>query len=134
MVFHSGSLSWHQANMSVTMRMAGRGGIDVGAARDVFLEDVVLDRAGELSRSAPCFRATATYSASRMAAVELMVIEVETSSSGMPSKSASMSAREQMATPTLPTSPRARGWSESMPICVGRSKATERPVWPCASR
>ena len=35
-----------------------------------------------------------------------------------------------MATPTLPTSPRARGWSESRPICVGRSNATERPVCP----
>ena len=36
--------------MSVTMRMAGRDGINVGAARDVFLENVVLHRAGELLR------------------------------------------------------------------------------------
>ncbi len=41
-----------------------------------------------------------------------------------------MSAIESMATPTLPTSPSARGWSESKPICVGRSKAHDRPVWP----
>src|SRR5690348_17628882 len=34
---------------------------------------------------------------------------------------------ESIATPTLPTSPRASGESESMPICVGRSNATERP-------
>ena len=65
-----------------------------------------------------------------MAAVELMVMDVETRASGMPSNSVSMSSSEQMATPTLPTSPRARGWSESSPICVGRSNATESPVWP----
>ena len=41
-----------------------------------------------------------------------------------------MSSIESMATPTRPTSPRARGLSESWPICVGRSKATESPVWP----
>ena len=39
-----------------------------------------------------------------------------------------------MATPTLPTSPSARGWSESKPICVGRSKAHDSPVCPAASR
>ena len=39
-----------------------------------------------------------------------------------------------MATPTLPTSPRASWWSESRPICVGRSNATERPVWPFSVR
>jgi hypothetical protein len=32
-----------------------------------------------------------------------------------------------MATPTLPTSPKESWWSESRPIWVGRSKATERP-------
>ena len=31
-------------------------------------------------------------------------------------------------------SPRACGSSESRPICVGRSNATLRPVWPCASK
>ena len=36
--------------MSVTIRSDGRGGIDVGAARDVLLEDVVLDRARERRR------------------------------------------------------------------------------------
>ena len=44
-----------------------------------------------------------------MAAVALMVMEVETFSSGMLSKRVSMSSRESMATPTLPTSPRASG-------------------------
>ena len=65
-----------------------------------------------------------------MAAVKLMVIEVETSPRGIPLRSTSMSRRELIETPTFPTSPRARGWSASRPICVGRSKATESPVCP----
>src|SRR4051794_28704772 len=44
-----------------------------------------------------------------------------------------MSSMELIATPTLPTSPSARAWSESYPICVGRSKAHDRPVEPAAS-
>ena len=80
--------------------------IDVGAARDVLLEDVVLNRARERRRGArpaaarPRHRAT-----SRMIAVALIVIDVETRSSGMPSNSSAMSSIESMATPTRPTSP-----------------------------
>src|SRR5947207_1243383 len=44
-----------------------------------------------------------------------------------------MSANVSIATPTLPTSPAARGSSESIPICVGRSSATEKPVSPASS-
>ncbi len=44
-----------------------------------------------------------------------------------------MSSSESMATPVRPTSPRASSWSESRPSCVGRSKATDRPVWPRSS-
>ena len=62
-----------------------------------------------------------------------MVIEVETLSSGMPSKSSRMSSMESIATPTLPTSPCAMASSESYPIWVGRSKATERPMVPARS-
>ena len=69
-----------------------------------------------------------------MGAVALIVIEVETRSSGMPSNSRRMSSTVSIATPVLPTSPSARGWSESYPICVGRSNATESPVWPCSRR
>ena len=61
-----------------------------------------------------------------------MVIEVDTSPSGIPSRSTRMSSSESIATPTLPTSPAASGASESMPIWVGRSKATERPAVPWA--
>ena len=62
-----------------------------------------------------------------------MVIEVEIFVRSMPAKSRSISSMESMATPTLPTSPMARGLSESRPIWVGRSKATDRPVVPSAS-
>ncbi len=69
-----------------------------------------------------------------MAAVALMVIDVVTLSSGSPASRSRMSASESMATPTLPTSPSARPWSESSPICVGRSKAHDSPVWPAPRR
>src|SRR6266566_172125 len=48
------------------------------------------------SRSAPCCRATAVYSAKRIAAVELMVMEVDTRASGMPANSVCMSSSEQI--------------------------------------
>jgi hypothetical protein len=53
------------------------------------------------------------YMAKRMPAGALMVMEVETLSRGIWSKSISMSARELMDTPTLPTSPWASSWSLS---------------------
>ena len=80
------------------------------------------------SQLTPCFSATTKYIASRMAAGELMVIEVVTSPSGIPSKRVSMSANESTATPQWPISPRDVGLSESWPIRVGMSKATDKPV------
>jgi hypothetical protein len=62
-----------------------------------------------------------------------MVMLVVTSASGIPAKSTSMSAAESMATPQCPTSPRDCGSSESRPMSVGMSKATESPP-PPASR
>ena len=82
----------------------------------------------------PCFSATAMYMHSRIAAGELIVIDVVMSPSGMPSNSVSMSASESMATPQCPTSPRLVGASESWPISVGMSKATDNPFCPLASR
>ncbi len=84
------------------------------------------------SGGTPCSSATSWYSSRSSAAGALMVIEVETSPSGMLSKSTRMSSIESMATPTLPTSPCASGASESCPIWVGRSKATDRPMVPLA--
>ncbi len=48
-----------------------------------------------------------------MAAVALIVIDVETRSSGIPAKSSSMSSMLEMATPTLPTSLATSGLSAS---------------------
>ena len=59
-----------------------------------------------------------------------MVMEVFILPSGIPSNSALMSPRWAIGTPTRPTSPRAISASLSYPVCVGRSNATERPVWP----
>src|SRR5665811_2408657 len=61
-----------------------------------------------------------------------MVIEVFICASGMSAKSARMLPTCDIGTPTLPTSPRDNAWSGSYPVCVGRSKATERPVCPLA--
>ena len=87
-----------------------------------------------LVRETPFSSATAMYKQSKIAAVELMVIDVEILSSGRFARSVRMSSIESMATPTRPTSPSDFASSESRPICVGRSKATLSPVWPCARR
>ncbi len=86
-----------------------------------------------LSPAIPLSSATIWYISSSSAAGALIVIEVETSSSGSPSKSRCMSSTESIATPTLPTSPWAISESESCPIWVGRSKATESPPVPLAT-
>ena len=63
-----------------------------------------------------------------------MVIDVVMSPSGMPSNSVSKSSRESVATPQRPTSPSLRGSSESKPIRVGMSNATDSPPCPWSSR
>ena len=78
--------------------------------------------------------AVATYIASRIAAVALIVMDVVTASSGMSFISRPKSSSDEIETPTFPTSPRARSSSASKPIWVGRSNATDRPVWPCERR
>ena len=60
--------------MSVISRMRGLRREDIRAARDVLLEDVVLDRAASLSASTPWLFATAMYIASSTAAGALMVM------------------------------------------------------------
>jgi hypothetical protein len=66
--------------------------------------------------------------------VALIVIDVDTRSSGRSASSACMSSTVSTATPTRPTSPSARGESLSMPICVGRSNAVDSPVCPASRR
>ena len=57
----------------------------------------------------PRLSAHATYMASRIAAVPLMVNEVEVRARSMPSNTISISERLESDTPTLPTSGRAMG-------------------------
>jgi hypothetical protein len=57
--------------------------------------------------------AATMYIASRMDAVALIVIDVETFSRLMPSNSRCMSSIESIATPTFPTSPSENSLSES---------------------
>ena len=61
-----------------------------------------------------------------------MVMDVFILSTGIWYISSSMWPRWATGTPTLPTSPAASGESGSYPVCVGRSKAMERPVCPLA--
>ena len=82
------------------------------------------------ARATPVLSATPTYMAITTAAGELIVIDVLTAPRSMPEKSVSMSAIVSMATPARPTSPLARGSSESRPSKVGMSKAVERPSPP----
>ncbi len=65
-----------------------------------------------------------------IAAGALIVIDTLTWSSGMPANSVSMSSSESIATPSRPTSPSERGWSESSPISDGMSNAVDSPVCP----
>ena len=82
--------------------------------------------------STPCRSAATRYMQKTGTAGPVIVIEVVTSPSGMSSNSTSMSAAESIATPQCPTSPSERGSSESRPIRVGMSKATESPPPPAA--
>jgi hypothetical protein len=80
--------------------------------------------------STPWRSAATRYMQKAGTAGPLMVMEVVTSPSGMSRKRISMSAAESTATPQWPTSPRERGSSESRPMSVGMSKATDRPPPP----
>ena len=57
------------------------------------------------SPATPFSSATSWYISRSRAAGALIVIDVETLSSGSPAKSTRMSSMESIATPTLPTSP-----------------------------
>ena len=65
------------------------------------------------AREAPCSSPATTYIARMGSTAPFIVMDTLILSSGMPSKSTFMSSTESTATPAIPTSPRARGWSES---------------------
>ena len=62
-----------------------------------------------LARGTPCSSPITTYIASSTGAVALMVIEVDTRSSGMPWNKRARSSTVSIATPARPTSPSAMG-------------------------
>ncbi len=130
MVFHLGISFLQYANVSVIRRSDWLGGkMYVPRAMYSFSTSFWMVPFNSPAGT-PCSSATSWYSSSNSDAGALIVMDVDTVSSGMPSSSTRMSSTESMATPTLPTSPCASGASESMPICVGRSKATDSPIVP----
>ena len=133
-VFHFGTSCAQYSIESTTRRIDGAGGKMNSFWAMNSLRMSFCKVPPSLEAGTPCFSATAMYMHSKMAAGELMVIEVVMSPSGIPSKSVSISASESIATPQWPTSPRLVGASESWPISVGMSNATDKPVWPLASR
>ena len=83
------------------------------------------------SRGTPRSFATATNMAKRTADWELETKFILISSREIPSIRLRMSSMESMATPPqLPTSPSARGSSESLPMMVGISRQRLIPVAP----
>ena len=120
--------------MSVTSRIDGPGGKMNSFCAMYSLRMSVWIVPRSCARGTPCSSPTTRYIASAIAADELIVIEVETSPSGISEKSTRMSSSEAIATPSRPTSPSARGESESTPISAGMSNAHESPVWPWSSR
>ena len=72
----------------------------------------------------------AIYMAIRIIAVPLMVSETVILSRSIFLKAISKSSKVSIDMPTLPTSPKERGSSESSPHWVGKSKATFNPDCP----
>ena len=84
-----------------------------------------------VDRSAP-WRSAATRYMQKIgtAGPEIVMLVVTSGRAGSTSKSTSMSAAESIATPQWPTSPSDCGSSESRPISVGMSNATDSPPPP----
>ena len=99
--------------VSVTRRIEGAGGnrYSFWAMNSLRMSFWVVP--SSLARGTPVFSAATMYIAQIGAAGELIVIDVETRSSGRPARRTSMSARLLTATPHVPNSPSASGSSVS---------------------
>ena len=104
----------------------GRVGVPVGHLGDMraLFDGIPLEQ----TNTSMTINATAMW----LLALYQVVAEVLVCSSGIPSNRSRMSPRCPTGTPTRPASPRASTWSESYPVWVGRSNATDRPVCPLA--
>src|ERR1700688_5004785 len=103
MVLYFGTLAAQNENTSVISRIEGRGGKMYSFCAMYSLRMSACSVPEIFFQSAFCFSATARYIASRVDAVELMVMETVTSSRLTLSNSACMSASVQIATPHFPT-------------------------------
>ncbi|MCG3135717.1 MAG: hypothetical protein HMLKMBBP_03450 [Planctomycetes bacterium] len=112
-MFHCGTSSAQYFIMSVMIRRLGSGGkmYSFCAMYSFRMSFCTVPRRS--FGDTPCDSAAATYIASTIAAGELIVIDVDTLSRGMPWKRRFMSSRHAIATPHFPTSPSLNGWSES---------------------
>src|SRR3979411_172453 len=101
------------SNVSTTSLVLGRGGkmYSFWAMYSFRMSFWVVP--DSLSHGMPRFSAFTRYIAQIMAAGLLIVIDVVTSSRGMPSNRISMSASDETATPQVPNSPSASGSSVS---------------------
>ena len=112
-VFHLGSSRVPNSIVSVTRRIDWSGGkrYSFCAMNSLRMSFCVVPSSA--ARGTPRFSAAAMYIAQIGAAGELIVMEVEMRSSGKPSRSTSISARLETATPHVPNSPSASGSSVS---------------------
>ena len=108
---------------------------DVGLAGQVLLEDVVLDRAAQVGRGHALAAADRDVHRQqhRGGGVDRErrrhPLQRDAGRRSSPCRRASPPRR-----PPCRPRPAASGWSGSRPIWVGRSRATESPVWPRSSR
>ncbi len=98
-MFHFGTSRAQYSIESTTSRMEGAGGKMNSFCAMNSLRMSFWSVPPSVDAGTPCSSATAMYMHSRIAAGELIVIEVVMSASGMPANSASMSAAESIATP-----------------------------------
>ena len=112
-MFQRGSSRVPNSIVSVTRRIEGSGGNRNSFCAMNSLRMSFWVVPSSIARGKPAFSAATMYIAQIGAAGELMVIEVETRSSGSPSRRTSMSARLLTPTPHVPNSPSASGSSAS---------------------
>ena len=112
----------YDADHELARGEVGKVGVPVAHKGDMhaLMDGIPLDR----MNTSMTINATAAW----LLALYLVVAE----ENGISANSVCMSSMCPIGTPTLPTSPRASGWSASKPVWVGRSNATERPVCPLA--
>ncbi len=133
-VFQFGTRSMQNSIMSTISRRWGSGGKIHSFWAMYSLRMSFCSVPRSRPQSTPCSSAATSRNANSTSAGPLIVIDTDTSPSGIPSNRSTMSSLELIETPQCPTSPRDRSSSASSPIRVGMSNATDNPSWPWARR